>query len=324
MSHANRTLKLTDHERASYSSRLLQIDSPVALDRVVNRTLHQDTFTALPFLPVGVVDLVMADPPYNLNKSFNGTPFSRRETEDYMEWLDVWIRALVPLLKPTASVYICGDWRSSGAIERVSSNYFYIQNRITWEREKGRGAKNNWKNSSEDIWFCTVSKTYTFNVEAVKLKRRVLAPYRDTNGVPKDWDETADGDFRLTYSSNLWTDLTVPFWSMPENTNHPTQKPEKLIAKIILASTHENDLVLDPFLGSGTTSVVAKKLKRRFIGIEQEAEYCLLAEKRLELAEHNRTIQGYVGGFFWDRNSLKEQKQKPSEEAYSIKQERLI
>jgi site-specific DNA-methyltransferase (adenine-specific) len=324
MRPANRTLRLTDHERIRYQARLLQINHPVTLDEVVNRTLQQDCFLALPHLPTGVVDLVVADPPYNLNKSFNGTPFSRRETDDYMVWLDQWISHLVPLLKPTASIYICGDWRSSGAIERVVSHYFHIQNRITWEREKGRGAKTNWKNASEDIWFCTVSPSYTFNVEAVKLKRRVLAPYRDGNGTPKDWSETADGDFRLTYPSNLWTDLTVPFWSMPENTNHPTQKPEKLIAKIILASSHENDLVLDPFLGSGTTSVVAKKLNRRFIGIEQEAEYCLLAEKRLELAEHHRTIQGYTGGFFWERNTLKEQKQQQSDETYPLQQERLI
>jgi site-specific DNA-methyltransferase (adenine-specific) len=90
---------------------------------------------------------------------------------------------------------------------------------------------------------------------------------------------------------------------MPENTAHPTQKPEKLLAKIILASSRENDLILDPFAGSGTTCVVAKKLNRDFVGIERDENYCLLTEKRLALAEHDKTIQGFSDGVFWERNS---------------------
>jgi site-specific DNA-methyltransferase (adenine-specific) len=159
------------------------------------------------------------------------------------------------------------------------------------------------KNASEDIWFCTVSDDYTFNVDAVKLRRRVIAPYTDAEGRPKDWERGGHGGLRDTHPSNLWTDLTVPFWSMPENTDHPTQKPEKLLAKIILSSTNPGDLVLDPFLGSGTTSVVAKKLGRRYTGIERDETYCLLAEKRLELAAADRAIQGYEDGVFWERNS---------------------
>jgi site-specific DNA-methyltransferase (adenine-specific) len=151
-----------------------------------------------------------------------------------------------------------------------------------------------------------MSKNYVFNVEAVKLKRQVIAPYTE-NGRPKDWEETGQGRFRLTHPSNLWTDLTVPFWSMPENTDHPTQKPEKLLAKIILASSNPGEVVLDPFLGSGTTSVVAKKLGRRYIGVEIDERYCCLAEKRLEMTEADRAIQGYADGVFWERNTLKEQ-----------------
>lgn len=91
---------------------------------------------------------------------------------------------------------------------------------------------------------------------------------------------------------------------MPENTDHPTQKSEKLLAKLILASTQPGDLVLDPFLGSGTSSVVARKLGRRFLGVELVEEYALLAERRLQLARQDRTIQGYVDGVFWERNTL--------------------
>jgi site-specific DNA-methyltransferase (adenine-specific) len=95
---------------------------------------------------------------------------------------------------------------------------------------------------------------------------------------------------------------------MPENTIHPTQKPEKLLAKIILASTNEGDFVFDPFLGSGTTAVVSKKLNRKFCGVEINDYYCCLAEKRLELAEVDKSIQGYEDGVFWERNTLSERK----------------
>ena len=93
-----------------------------------------------------------------------------------------------------------------------------------------------------------MSDDYTFNVDAVKLKKKVIAPYRE-NGLPKDWKEEGKDKYRLTYPSNIWTDITIPFWSMPENTPHPTQKPEKLLAKIILASSNEGDIVFDPFAG---------------------------------------------------------------------------
>jgi site-specific DNA-methyltransferase (adenine-specific) len=155
-----------------------------------------------------------------------------------------------------------------------------------------------------------VSDDYTFNVDAVKLRRRVIAPYTDAEGQPKDWSRTSAGSFRDTHPSNLWTDITIPFWSMPENTDHPTQKSEKLLAKLILASTNPGAYVLDPFLGSGTTSVVAKKLGRSFVGIEIDEDYCLLAAKRLEQAEINPQIQGFSDGVFWERNTLNLQRER--------------
>jgi site-specific DNA-methyltransferase (adenine-specific) len=261
-----------------------------------------DAFEVLKTLPEQSFDLLFADPPYNLTKKFGKEEFIQSSSDKYEEWLDSWVTLCVPLLKKTASIYICGDWRSTAAIQRVGSKYFKLQNRITWEREKGRGAKRNWKNAAEDIWFFTVSDDFTFNLNAVKQRRRVMAPYKE-NGQPKDWNESADGNFRNTHPSNIWTDITVPFWSMPENTDHPTQKPEKLLAKIILASTNAGDLILDPFAGSGTTAVVAKKLGRDFLAIESDEQYCLLAAKRLEMADTDKRIQGFSDGVFWERNA---------------------
>ena len=262
-----------------------------------------DAATNLASLDLARFDLLFCDPPYNLTKRFGDKEFKSTTSDAYEAWLESWLKLCVPLLKPSASIYICGDWRSSSAIQRVGSKCFKLRNRITWEREKGRGAKANWKNASEDIWFFTVSNEFTFNLDAVKQRRRVIAPYRE-NGKPKDWDESIDGNFRDTHPSNIWTDITVPFWSMPENTDHPTQKPEKLLAKIILASSNPGDVILDPFAGSGTTAVVAAKLGRKFVAIESDEEYCLLAAKRLEMAETDKTIQGFTDGVFWERNSL--------------------
>lgn len=294
---------LTPADRERYRSHLSQLSHPVSFDEVLDKTIHQACESAIAYLPSHCIDLLILDPPYNLRKAFNGKTFKRRPSADYQAWVESWLKPLIRLLKPTASLYVCADWQSSTAIYPLLEAYFNVRNRITWEREKGRGAKANWKNASEDIWFCTVSETYTFNVDAVKLKRRVIAPYRDRNGSPKDWQDTHKGRFRLTHPSNLWTDISVPFWSMPENTDHPTQKPEKLIAKLLLASSAQGDTVLDPFLGSGTTSVVAKKLDRHYIGIECNEDYCCLAEKRLDLAERDRRIQGYHDNCFWERNS---------------------
>lgn len=304
----NRTITLDADDVGTYAKRLLRLDSRHAPSTILGGTICQDLSEALPYLPDEFVDLLIADPPYNLDKSFNGQRFKARTIGEYDAWIESWLIPLRRILKPTASVYVCGDWRSSSAIQSVAERHFIIQNRITWEREKGRGAQANWKNCSEDIWFLTVSRQFTFNVDAVKLKRRVIAPYKDTNGEPKDWVETGGGNFRVTHPSNLWTDLSVPFWSMPENTDHPTQKPEKLIAKLVLASSQPGDVVFDPFLGSGTTSVVAKKLGREFVGIERDEHYCCLAEKRLAMASLDGSIQGYHDGVFWERNSLPDQR----------------
>ena len=303
----NQTLTLTEEEKSRYSKQLLNLSVPVTCNELLNKTIHQDLFSAALFLPSEFVDLLIVDPPYNLSKSFNGQVFKKKNFDEYENYTRNWLEKILHALKPNASIYVCADWETSLAIYKVLNEFFIVKNRITWEREKGRGAKTNWKNCSEDIWFCVRSADYFFDTDAVKLKRKVIAPYKE-NGKPKDWFEEESGNFRLTSPSNLWTDISIPFWSMPENTDHPTQKPEKLIAKLILASSKPGDIVLDPFLGSGTTSVVAKKLNRSFVGIESNEEYACLAEKRLEMAQHDRSIQGYAGGFFWERNTLALQK----------------
>ena len=300
----NKTLAISDEDVVVHLNNLVELKKQATTAEIANRTINQDLFKMVDLLPNKFVDLLFIDPPYNLTKTFNSNNFKETSDNNYEEWLDSWMKRLIRILKKDASIYVCCDWKSSAPVYNVLKKYFIVRNRITWEREKGRGAKTNWKNCSEDIWFATVSKDYYFNPDAVKMKRKVIAPYRDVSGKPKDWEESLDGNYRLTFPSNLWTDISIPFWSMPENTEHPTQKPEKLVAKIILASSKENDFIFDPFLGSGTTSVVAKKLNRKYCGVEIDRKYCLLAEKRLKMVNYDKVIQGYLDGVFWERNSF--------------------
>lgn len=298
----NRTIDLSVEEGKKYLERCISVNDKAELSDVLDKTILGDTFQTLPFLPERSVDLLIADPPYNLDKDFHGKRFRKTSDEAYAEYTERWIGLIKPLLKENATVYVCCDWQSSPAVGLVLKKYFHIQNRITWQREKGRGALSNWKNAMEDIWFATNSNEYVFHLEDVMVRRKVIAPYK-VEGRPKDWEETEDGNFRNTCPSNFWDDISVPYWSMPENTAHPTQKPEKLLAKLILASSDKGEVVFDPFLGSGSTSVTAKKLGRHYFGIEQNEQYCVWAEKRLEMAETDQTIQGYTDGVFWERNT---------------------
>ena len=298
----NRTLMIEDSEKKFFES-MVGCKNNIKNHFCDDIILNDDLFDCIDLIPNEYFNLIIIDPPYNLSKDFHGKKFSSMKSEDYEDYLRSWFGKVCDKLKANGSLYMCGDWKCSASMQRVIEERLTILNRITWQREKGRGAKNNWKNSMEDIWFAVKNpKDYYFNVDAVKMKRKVLAPYR-VDGKPKDWEETGMGNFRTTHPSNFWDDLSIPFWSMPENTDHPTQKPEKLYAKLILASSKPGDRIFDPFVGSGTSAVVAKKLHRHFCCIEINPEYCLWAAKRLHLADENPAIQGYQDGVFWERNS---------------------
>jgi site-specific DNA-methyltransferase (adenine-specific) len=295
-SERNQTLEIDQKDRKKY---LPQIEKSYT-DK--NKVIQSEALIVLKQIPDDSIDLIFTDPPYNLSKVYSKNEFKKTDLMSYLKWSKEWMEEAKRVLKENGSIYICNDWRAS-ALQLVLEKIFIIQNRITFEREKGRGSKSNWKNAHEDIWFCTKSKDYYFNVDAVKMKKKVIAPYKE-DGKPKDWKDEDGDKFRLTHPSNFWSDITIPFWSMPENTDHPTQKSEKLVAKAILASSKEGDIVLDMFGGSGTTAVVAKKLNRNFTIIEPQEEYCLYTLKRLDRANDNKRIQGYEDGIFWERNSL--------------------
>lgn len=299
----NRTLTILPQEEEVLKKNIETLETVSRSKDFINKTVNANLMDVLPLIPDGFANLIIIDPPYNLTKDFNGMKFNAMKEDRYEAYLDSWLPLVCKKLSPAGSLYLCGDWKCTSSLQRALEKNLTVINRITWQREKGRGARQNWKNGMEDIWFAVKnSADYYFNVDAVKIKRKVIAPYK-INGKPKDWDEGEDGNFRLTYPSNFWDDISIPFWSMSENTDHPTQKSEKLYAKLILASSRPGDIVFDPFLGSGTASVVAKKLGRNYCGIEMNYEYCMFAAKRLLMAGDNKEIQGYRDGIFWERNS---------------------
>ncbi len=278
----NRTLFLTEADRKRYASfpNLDELQTGRPFSALLDRTYHGDCIEGMALLPDESIDLIFADPPYNIAKDY-GNNQMRLSEQEYRVWSERWIREAVRLLKPEGSIYVCSDWRYSGMTQSLLDSYLIVKNRITWRREKGRGSRRNWKNNMEDVWFAVKSENYIFNVEEVKVKKQVIAPYRE-NGEPKDWVEENGERYRYTHPANIWIDTVVPFWSMPENTPHSTQKPEMVVERAMKASSNPGDVVLDPFVGSGTSAVVAVRLGRRFIGFEINEEYVRLAAKRLD------------------------------------------
>lgn len=298
----NRTITLTEEERYTYKD---YISNKFKLNE--NSVICGDFFEINSQIPDKYVDLILIDPPYNITKKYGENTFKAMSDDEYFNYVLKIFKHCLRVLKDNGTMYVCGDWKTS-YIQRKALEYLENQeicdviNRITWSRDKGRGANNNWKNNIEDIYMVVKDKNnYTFNIDAVKMKKTVLAPYKDKNGNNKDWQDDGEGAYRMTCPSNIWFDITVPFWSMAENTDHPTQKSEKLYAKLILASSNKDDIVYEPFAGVFTGCVTAQKLERNWFGVEYENEYCLLGQKRLCLAKINNTIQGYEDGVFRDK-----------------------
>ena len=303
----NRTIVLSDARKEILAREISPAPTAaLSLEDAANKIFLGDSMEVMPRLPDAFAAMALLDPPYNLTKTFNKSTFRSRSEDAYRDYLAGWMPLVKRLVRPGGAVYLCCDWKCTAACFEILRRHFIVRNRITWQREKGRAAETNWKNACEDIWYAVAppEDAAVFHADAVRMKRKVIAPYRE-NGRPKDWSEEDGGKFRLTGASNFWDDISVPFWSMPENTDHPAQKPEKLIAKLILASTDPGDLVFDPFSGSGTTAVTAKKLGRDFTAIEQDLDYCCLALERLHRADTDKTIQGYEDGVFWERNTLR-------------------
>ncbi len=226
------------------------------------------------------VDLIFADPPYNIGKNFNGHIDKWKDDESYLEWCYEWLDLCIKKLKPSGSFYVMTSTQFMPYFDIYLRIRLDVLSRICWFYDSsGVQAKNYYGSMYEPILFCVKDKeNYIFNadeilVEAKTGAKRKLIDYR--KNPPQIYNsEKVPG--------NVWEFPRVRY-RMDEYENHPTQKPSALLERVIKASSNENDLVLDVFAGTFTTSFVAKKLNRRSIGIEMQEEYVKIGLRRLEL-----------------------------------------
>lgn len=244
-----------------------------------SKIIHGDALLALKNLPDNSVDLIFADPPYNIGKDFDGL-IENWEEEDFLKWCYQWIEECYRVLKSNGTMYLMNSTENMPYLDIWCRNLFFIRSRIVWSYDSsGVQAKKFFGSLYEPILMMVKDKNkYTFNaddilVEAKTGAKRKLMDYRKNPPQPYNTQKVP---------GNVWEIPRVRF-RMEEYENHPTQKPEVLLERIIKASSNEGDVVLDPFSGSFTTGKVAKDLGREFIGIELNLEYVKIGIRRLNI-----------------------------------------
>ncbi|MGI8653841.1 MAG: DNA-methyltransferase [Pyrinomonadaceae bacterium] len=218
-------------------------------------------------LPNNSIDLIIADPPYNLGKDY-GNNKDLKARHDYEDFTHLWLNEVNRLLKPTGSIYVFMGVRFISDLFRIMEDELKLvfNGWITWHYTQGMGRKQGFSPRHEDILYFTKSDEFTFNLDDVRVPQKYFRKRNNMNGANP-------GD--------VWQFSHVHYCSA-EREKHPTQKPEALMERIIRASSNEGDLVFDPFVGSGTTCRVANLLTRRWIGVDLNPDYIQMSEKRIE------------------------------------------
>lgn len=226
------------------------------------------------------IDLIFADPPYNLGKKYDGEKLKWNSIESYLDWCYDWIEICLKKLKSSGSIYLMNSTQNMPYIDIFLRKRVEILSRIIWSYDSsGVQAKNYFGSLYEPILHGVVDKNnYTFNsddilVEAKTGAKRNLIDYRKDPPQPYSTEKVP---------GNVWEIPRVRY-RMDEYEDHPTQKPEELLERIIRASSNEGDTVLDPFSGTFTTCRVAQKLGRKTIGIEVKDEYFKMGLRRIEI-----------------------------------------
>lgn len=245
-----------------------------------------DAIKWLKSLETASIDLIFADLPYNLNKAEWDSFGSQQH---YIDWSLQWLEDAARVLKPTGTLYICGFSEILADLKHPASRFFERCKWLIWHYKNKANLGKDWGRSHESILHLRKSKDFTFNVDHVRIPygnhtlKYPIHPQAETSqyggeaNKDKLWEPNPNGAkprdvFEIPIISN----------SAEEKTPHPTQKPEELLRKIILASSNRNDVVADPFLGSGTTTVIAEQLDRKWLGCDISTEYVQWAAERIE------------------------------------------
>jgi len=239
---------------------------------------HGDVLNVLSKLPSSFVDLVFADPPYNIGKKFGDFHDRWASEDDYAEWAYKWLDQCIRVLKPTGSLYVMTSTQAMPYFDIFLQKKLTIMSRIVWHYDSsGVQAKNYFGSTYEPILFCVKdADAYTFNAEAIKVEaktgaQRKLIDYRKP--VPAQYNTQK-------IPGNVWNFHRVRY-RMPEYEDHPSQKPEALLERVILASSDTGQTVLDPFAGAFTTPAVAKRLGRKSVSIESQEKYIKIGLRRV-------------------------------------------
>lgn len=242
-----------------------------------------DSLKAMASMRDQSVDLIFADEPYNLGKDFGKGKDSWDTTEDYINWNKLWIKEAMRVLKDDGTMYLMSATQFMPFIDVFVQQNYNVLSRIVWTYDSsGVQSKKMYGSLYEPILMITHNSKskYTFNakdimVEAKTGAKRKLIDYRKNPPQPYNSKKVP---------GNVWNIPRVRF-RMPEYENHPTQKPEQLLERIIKASSNEGDVVFDPFAGSFTTGAVAKRLNRKSISIEIEPDFYQIGLRRLDISE---------------------------------------
>ncbi|MCL2744722.1 MAG: site-specific DNA-methyltransferase [Planctomycetaceae bacterium] len=246
---------------------------------IVNNIYNEDLFNGIDKIEDDSVDLILADPPYGLGKDY-GNDSDKIDADDYLRWSESWIDLCLPKLKLTGSLYIFLTWRFSPEVFCALKKRMIMLNEIVWDRKVPSmgGSTRRFSSVHDTIGFFAKTKNYYFDLDAVRI------PYDA---------ETKKARSRSIFVGKKWLEVGYnpkDVWSISrlhrihsERVNHPTQKPLEVVDRMILASCPKGGLVFDPFMGSGTTAVSARRNGRNYIGFELNPDYCKIAEERLKM-----------------------------------------
>lgn len=252
----------------------------------LNQIFNEDAITGLHRIPDASIDLILTDPPYGLGKDY-GNDSDKQEAAEYLAWTERWIDAVLPKLKPTGSLYIFLTWRYSPEIFVMLKQRMTMINEIIWDRRVPSmgGSTRSFSSVHDTIGLFVKSKNYYFDLDSVRI------PYDA---------ETKKARSRSIFVGAKWLELGYnpkDLWSVsrlhkedPERVEHPTQKPLEIIERMVMASCPADGVVLDPFMGSGTTAVAARRCGRHFVGFELNPDYCAIIEARLQSAEAEQQV----------------------------------
>lgn len=247
-----------------------------------------DCLKMLEQVPAGSVDLAFADPPFNIGYQYDQYQDSRTKA-DYLAFTDRWLAAVQRTLKPTGAMFVAiGDEYAAEHKVRLDGLGLHLRNWIVWHYTFGVSCAKKFNRSHAHIFYYVANpKRFTFNGDGVRVKsaRQIAYADRRANPLGKLPDDTwylrpQEADDLFSADSDTWAVSRV-CGTFHERTDHPCQMPEAVLERIIRVATNPGDVVLDPFAGSGTTLAVAKRLRRRFLGIELSAAYADAVRERL-------------------------------------------